>query len=552
MKSSTVLIGLVLAGSLLSACSSDEPSQIEFFPTTTGEPAVTAELREDSPTATPAETVLTRATAESAAPLPSDTPEATVTPAMDGAGAIVSTAVPANSGEVACSPNTNWPSYTVKRGDTLGRIASSSGVTVEQLLEANCLSNRDLIYAGQPLHVPGPFAEVTPPAAATPSAILTEYSSPRYRVSLSYPADWEPVGDGSVERFEGADGWLELGSLGSPWSLDEVTRNVSQFDLLPPDREPSFERLTLSDGREARIIYPAGGQSESTNVSPTLVAPYAELVEIGGEGHNYFVLKADAGHIGQIARSLSMPPAPNSIGVRYFQADVTDLAEGGKRIVFRWDSFGATRGVIYSGTAERFIPWWPVEASGELTVELAGTIFPDPRMTLQVVNEASQAESNFFINLDWPCAHDYFFAPAPERCPSAAPLVTDGAFQPFERGFMIWLPAQDFIEPTIYVFFDDGRVSLVRDRWSPDLPDEDPDLSPPDGLYQPVRGFGLAWREEPGLRESLGWATAPESNYEVTYQGQARESIPGIYYMRAPDGRILHVVGQTWSELAVN
>lgn len=45
--------------------------------------------------------------------------------------------------------------YTVKRGDTLGQIALDHDVSVTDLIEANGISNPNLIYPGQRLTIPG-------------------------------------------------------------------------------------------------------------------------------------------------------------------------------------------------------------------------------------------------------------------------------------------------------------------------------------------------------------------------------------------------------------
>jgi LysM repeat protein len=45
--------------------------------------------------------------------------------------------------------------YTVKRGDTLGQIASEKGVELSDLIDANDISNPDLIFPGQILIIPG-------------------------------------------------------------------------------------------------------------------------------------------------------------------------------------------------------------------------------------------------------------------------------------------------------------------------------------------------------------------------------------------------------------
>jgi LysM repeat protein len=45
--------------------------------------------------------------------------------------------------------------YTVKRGDTLGSIARSLGVSSSAIVQANGISNPDLLYVGQKLVIPG-------------------------------------------------------------------------------------------------------------------------------------------------------------------------------------------------------------------------------------------------------------------------------------------------------------------------------------------------------------------------------------------------------------
>lgn len=44
--------------------------------------------------------------------------------------------------------------YTVKRGDTLTRIAHAHGVTVDQITKENGIRNPDIIHAGQQLRIP--------------------------------------------------------------------------------------------------------------------------------------------------------------------------------------------------------------------------------------------------------------------------------------------------------------------------------------------------------------------------------------------------------------
>jgi LysM repeat protein len=45
--------------------------------------------------------------------------------------------------------------YTVQRGDTLGRIARDNDISLSELIQANNISNPNLIYPGQKLTIPG-------------------------------------------------------------------------------------------------------------------------------------------------------------------------------------------------------------------------------------------------------------------------------------------------------------------------------------------------------------------------------------------------------------
>ena len=98
-------------------------------------------------------------------------------------------------------------------------------------------------------------------------------------------------------------------------------------------------------------------------------------------------------------------------------------------------------------------------------------------------------------------------------CAAAPSLETGAAFQPFERGSMIW--REDLRR--IYVLQEDGTWVSYEDTWNPEL--REPNLIPPQALYRPMRGFARVWiLELKGPPSPIGWGTAPERGYAARIQ----------------------------------
>jgi LysM repeat protein len=82
----------------------------------------------------------------------------------------------AATGQAAVAePADTGGSYTVKRGDTLTRIAARHGVTVDALMRANGLAGGQYIHAGQRLTIPGAAsaAAASSPVKEAPGATAT-------------------------------------------------------------------------------------------------------------------------------------------------------------------------------------------------------------------------------------------------------------------------------------------------------------------------------------------------------------------------------------------
>jgi LysM repeat protein len=67
-----------------------------------------------------------------------------------------------------CEPPPGWEAYTIQRSDTLNKLSSSTGLTPQQLADANCLAESQLI-PGTILYLPPTSPTITPIKCGAPS-----------------------------------------------------------------------------------------------------------------------------------------------------------------------------------------------------------------------------------------------------------------------------------------------------------------------------------------------------------------------------------------------
>ncbi len=141
------------------------------------------------------------------------------------------------------------------------------------------------------------------------------------------------------------------------------------------------------------------------------------------------------------------------------------------------------------------------------------------------------------------CPYTYFFG-GPyegETCPKEPARTVQAAFEAFENGVMLWRGDTGEI---IVLYNDTHLVEHYRDTWQGEevrVPE-----TPPDGLYQPVRGFGRLWVDNPQVRARIGWATTLEQGYTMTYQASGDFKYTRSY-MDWPDGTVIYLVENTWA-----
>ncbi|MBP7690205.1 MAG: hypothetical protein KA765_19970 [Thermoflexales bacterium] len=135
--------------------------------------------------------------------------------------------------------------------------------------------------------------------------------------------------------------------------------------------------------------------------------------------------------------------------------------------------------------------------------------------------------------------------------------TTSVAIQHFETGVMFWLQARNEIwvliaSPTPNQFY----WRTLPNQWSEGIAESDPNLNPPANRYQPVRGFGYAWRIGSGSQETqrpdLGWAIDEETGFTASliYYPQGFyspdcnwEPKSGVYELRDNRGQVYQFVG---------
>jgi hypothetical protein len=200
------------------------------------------------------------------------------------------------------------------------------------------------------------------------------------------------------------------------------------------------------------------------------------------------------------------------------------------------------------------MPDYPVPLSGSLVITAPPEQRNSVNFVLFAVSGSLSAQAGAYVTIR--CPDTWFFPNPPADCPARPATFSALVVQQFERGRMLWLEA----ERRIYILYDDvrgPRYQIRPDEWAPGQPESDPALTPPAGLFQPVRGFGAAWRdvnapEGTRARDYLGWATGEEY---AAGQGAAQCAYAAKYatcYLSGPGGVVyeLKPEGSGWAAWA--
>jgi hypothetical protein len=252
------------------------------------------------------------------------------------------------------------------------------------------------------------------------------------------------------------------------------------------------------------------------------------------------------GEDGELVGETVEIPIYTELEIASFSAEPDPIERSGE-VTLSWSapkavSLGITRlseeGGIFLVTEALDLP-----AQGSITLQV-----PDNYVT-QVIYYLGARDANgvlrkAYVTVGIRCPYADYLAP---QCPLTRETIW-AAYEPFEHGHMVW--RSDRRE--IWALYDGGYYEPYDDTYQEGQPSDIEEV-PPHGLFAPVRGFGKVWATLPWVRARLGWATGPESGYDMLIEtlrvGYGR--YPGtVHYFRLPDDTVVHLT-VSWSQWEV-
>jgi len=105
-------------------------------------------------------------------------------------------------------------------------------------------------------------------------------------------------------------------------------------------------------------------------------------------------------------------------------------------------------------------------------------------------------------------------------CPlTGASISASSAYQTFQNGAMIWISSLGAqTQPVIYVLYNNGTYQRYNDTFQDGVDPSSSGAVPPEGMLEPIRGFGKVWRENAGVRDTIGWASSGETGGSAQIQ----------------------------------
>lgn len=131
------------------------------------------------------------------------------------------------------------------------------------------------------------------------------------------------------------------------------------------------------------------------------------------------------------------------------------------------------------------------------------------------------------------------------------------AEQRFEGGWLFWLQPNSQVWLLAYNEAGNRIWTVYDDDFVEGEAESDQQIIAPEGRHQPVRGFGKLWRENPAVRQTLGWAIEMERGHTTRYEyhqgggvnaDNVYEPAPGYHLVESVSGDVFRFYedGFTW------
>jgi hypothetical protein len=247
----------------------------------------------------------------------------------------------------------------------------------------------------------------------------------------------------------------------------------------------------------------------------------------------------------------SITPTPNAPQILSFTANLTTVPANSS-VTLTWNAVGDTARIDLLNQQGAVSQTFPVVPTGSLPVTVPGNLGRAPVYRLVVQRGGQEITRSIAITIQ--CSTSWFFgdqfAPPNAGCPTAVGAIGPGAFQQFERGYMLYVNANSL--NTVYGLQNDGnRYINYLNGWD-GVTVETCASSPPSGLFAPQGIFNWAYcrtNAPVGIwSQQIGWAVGNIDNGQRTIQF---EDGTGAFYVDAPVGvfRFSGASSNSWTKI---
>lgn len=242
-------------------------------------------------------------------------------------------------------------------------------------------------------------------------------------------------------------------------------------------------------------------------------------------------------------------PTPDTPQIITFSASASNVAPN-TTVTLSWQSSADVARIDQLNQQGAVVQTFSVVPAGQLPVVVPGNLGRLVVFRLVALRGGQQVTASVPITVQ--CSTAWFFgnefAPPDAGCPTALGAIGPGAFQAFERGFMIYVNANAL--NTVYGMQTSGNSYIAyTNAWDGTtiIPG-----SPPGGLFNPDRMFNWAYHSTNppiampgGWNAAIGWATSAINTDQRTIQF---EDGTGAFYIDSPVGvfRFTGPATRTW------